>query len=65
MRDGAASTGALLVAAAFAFSLPRLHFPWVPSIIYSTLATVTLLALYDFVPLPVSEELAPGPLAGH
>ena len=47
MRDGAASFGALLVAAAFAFSLPRLHFPWVPSIIYSTLATVTLLALYD------------------
>ena len=47
MRDGAASFGALLVAAAFAFSLPRLHFLWVPSIIYSTLATVTLLALDD------------------
>jgi hypothetical protein len=47
--DAIVSLLALSAAALFVVFLPRVRFPWVPLIIYSTLATLTAVALYDLV----------------
>lgn len=47
MQDGAASVVGLAAVAVFCSGLPCVRFPWVPSIIYSTLGTLALVALYD------------------
>ncbi len=47
MQDGVASVVGLAAVALFCYWLPSVRFPWVPSIIYSTLGTLTLVALYD------------------
>jgi uncharacterized membrane protein len=47
MRDAAASIGGLVAVAVFLYYLPRIQSPWVPTITYSTLATMATLASYD------------------
>jgi uncharacterized membrane protein len=47
MQDAAASCFGLLSVVIFLYYLPSVRYPWVPSIIYSTLATLTAVALYD------------------
>jgi hypothetical protein len=45
--DAVASCCALLSVVIFLYYLPSVRYPWVPSIIYSTLATLTAVAVYD------------------
>lgn len=47
LQDGMASALGLAAVVTFCFWLPYVRFPWVPSIIYSTLATLTLVVVYD------------------
>jgi len=47
LQDGLASALGLAAVATFCYWLPYVRFPWAPSIIYSTLATLTLAAVYD------------------
>jgi len=47
LQDGVASVVGLAAVALFCYWLPSVRVPWVPSIIYSTLGTLTLVALYD------------------
>jgi len=47
LQDGFASIAALLAVAAFFHYLPRIRLPWAPAVIYPTLATLAMVALYD------------------
>lgn len=47
IQDGLASVLGLAAVVMFCYWLPYVRFPWVPSIIYSTLATLMLVAVYD------------------
>lgn len=47
LQDGVASAVGLAAVVGFSYWLPYVRFPWVPAIIYSTLGTLTLVALYD------------------
>lgn len=47
LLDGAVSISTLVVAALFVYYLPRVQLPWVPAVIYSTLSTLVVVALYD------------------
>lgn len=46
-QDGAVSAAALASVTVFVFYLPYVRVPWVPAIIYSTLATLALVSIYD------------------
>lgn len=46
-QDAVAATCGLLAVALFLYLLPRVRFPWVPSVVYSTLFTFALVTLYD------------------
>jgi uncharacterized membrane protein len=47
LQDGLVSIAGLVAVAVFLYYLPRIRFPWVGTIIYSTLGTLTAVALYD------------------
>jgi uncharacterized membrane protein len=47
LQDGAVAVCGLVAVALFLFYLPNIRFPWVPTVIYSTLGTLTMVALYD------------------
>ena len=47
LQDALVSVTALLAVALFLYFLPRVRFPWVPAVIYSSLGTLAALAFYD------------------
>ncbi len=49
LQDAAVAIAALTAAALFVIYLRSVHVPWSPVIIYSTLGTLVIVALYDLV----------------